>query len=417
MVAYHGSSTGIGQCKSPQSACGRDIRCIAVPVKQMMKVSNFFRTRRVLFIGADARYMYRFRHAVIQDFIARGFEVSVATPVPKGFQPPFGFVRQIDWQIHKANLNPFAEVTAVYDLFRILCSEKPDVVFAHTIKPIIYGMPLAALTGVKTRCALIPGLGYAFGDEKSIRRGVSNLAARVGYGAALARANVIFLQNDDDRKTLSTLKLLPRQSMVHVLSGSGLDMTHFVRRPLPASPPFTFLLVSRLIREKGIVEFVNAARIVNNAVPRCRFVVVGAPDKVPSAIPESQIATWRNEGIVEFQGHVDDPRPEYAACHVFVLPSFYREGCPRANLEAMATGRALITTDWVGCRDTVIDGINGLLVPPRDHKALADAMIRLARNSKTVARMGEASWEFCRSRFELDVVTRQITHGVLTAMS
>lgn len=353
----------------------------------------------------------------MEDLASRGFEIVVATPIPAGFKPPLDYVQQIEWRINKSSLNPLKEASALIDLVRILLKVKPHVVFAHTIKPIIYGLPLAAMTGVRTCCALIPGLGYVFGEENSLRRRITSWVARAGYRFALARANLVLLQNDDDMETLSNLRVLPRHASVIVVSGSGLDMSLYTREPLPLAPPFTFLFVARLLKEKGVSEFVDAARIVKGKSPECRFVVVGAPDTVPSAVPEAQLSAWKSENIVEFRGHVDDPRADYARCHVFVLPSYYREGCPRVNLEAMATGRAVITTNSVGCRDTVIHGTSGLLVPPRDHKALAEAMMTMVNNPDLVARMGEVGWEYCRKRFELGIVTEQISQGLLEAMS
>jgi glycosyltransferase involved in cell wall biosynthesis len=192
-----------------------------------------------------------------------------------------------------------------------------------------------------------------------------------------------------------------------VVNGSGVDMTRFVPAELPDGPT-TFLFVARLLRDKGVHEFVEAARIVKAAAPETRFVLVGAADTNPTAVSSDVLKAWEAEGVVEIRGHVADTRAAYAECHVFVLPS-YREGTPRTNLEAMATARAIITTDVPGCRATVTEGLNGLLTPPRDARALADAMLRLAKDPDRVRRMGEASLRICAEKFELGAVARSTT--------
>jgi glycosyltransferase involved in cell wall biosynthesis len=165
-------------------------------------------------------------------------------------------------------------------------------------------------------------------------------------------------------------------------------------------------MVARLLREKGVYDFVEAARLVRRALPEARFVLVGAADTNPSAVSADELARWEAEGVVEVRGRLEDPRPAYAEAHVFVLPSFYREGTPRTNLEAMAMGRAVITTDAPGCRETVRPGETGLLVPMRDPAALATAMIELGRDLARARRMGAAGRAFCEQRYALDVVTR-----------
>jgi glycosyltransferase involved in cell wall biosynthesis len=362
-----------------------------------------------LFLGADADYMYSFRAPVMHELQRLGYRVLVVATKRPGFRGDVyerSNIELLDWPINKSSFDVLADLSALLALFRLLRETKPALFFAHTIKPVIYGVPIARLAKAARVTVMIPGLGYAFAERGAWKQSVARALAELGYRHALNGANLVLFQNPDDRRLLVESKVLKSGTPVAIVNGSGVDMDHFARAPLPSGPP-TFLMVSRLLREKGVGEFVEAARVVKRKVPEARFVLVGGADEVPTAIPRDEIQRWIAEGIIEVRGKLADPREAYAACHVFVLPSYYREGCPRVNLEAMATGRAIITTDWVGCRETVVHGVNGLLVPTRDVAALAEAMVQLAQDPERVAAMGEQSWKMCLQKFDLAKVCRQ----------
>lgn len=361
-----------------------------------------------LFVGADALYMLRFRLPVMRALERRGYRIVVAAATVEGFDPD-AFRRAgidfVEWPVRPAGLNPVADLPKLWRLFSLIRRERPRLLFAHTIKPVIYALLLGRIAGIQRRTAMIPGLGFAFIGGRGIKRKATALAARLGYRLALAQSHLVIFQNPDDRDALRALGALPAHVPTAIVNGSGVDMTRFAPAPLPPGPP-VFLMVARLLRDKGVFEFAEAARRVKTAMPEARFVLVGGTDHNPAAVPSRQIAEWVEQGILEARGSVSDPAPEYAACHVFVLPS-YREGTPRTNLEAMAVGRAIITTDVPGCRETVTDGVNGLLVPARDSGKLADAMLALARDPARVAAMGAAGFERCADRYELDKVANQ----------
>jgi glycosyltransferase involved in cell wall biosynthesis len=367
--------------------------------------------RTALFVGADAKYMLDFRGAVLSQLQERGYRVVVFATALGDFDPAaFGQrgIEFVPWRVAKAGLNPFADIGSALALWGVLRRFRPQIVFAHTIKPVIYAMTMSWLAGVRRRVAMIPGLGYAFTEAaRGLKRRVVGAAARVGYRLSLSIAHLVIFQNDDDCADLRRVGALSARTPTAVVNGSGVDMTRFVPAALPKGPT-TFLFVARLLRDKGVHEFVEAARIVKAAAPQTRFVLVGAADTNPTAVASDVLKAWEAEGVVEIRGHVADPRAAYAECHVFVLPS-YREGTPRTNLEAMATARAIITTDVPGCRATVIEGLNGLLTPPRDARALADAMLRLAKDPDRVRKMGEASLRICAEKFELGAVARSTT--------
>lgn len=360
-----------------------------------------------LFVGADLKYMIDFRAPLIAAQVARGRRVVIlAAPTPgfdQGAAERLG-ARYRPWLIRRTGLNVVADLQAMASLWRTLRRERPSLVFAHGIKPVIYAMVLARLAGAGTRVALIPGLGYAFGGGGLKARLVS-VAASAAYALATRSASMVIFQNTDDRAELLARGALSDRTATAVVDGSGVDMDRFEEAPMPDGPT-TFLMVARLIRDKGVHDFVEAARRVRAQAPETRFVLVGTTDANPRSVQAAELADWRKEGVVEVRGHVADPRQAFADCHVFILPSYYREGVPRTNLEALATGRAIITCDTPGCRETVRDGMNGVMVPPRDPAALAEAMLALVRDPVRIRAMGAAGRALCAERFELGAVTR-----------
>lgn len=370
--------------------------------------------RRILFLGADAEYMFKFRANLMVAAQQRGWDVHVAAARLYDFDvakfAAIG-VSFTPWNVAKAGINPLRDAGSLMQLRAILARLKPDVLFAHTIKPVIYGGLLAAAAGVPRRVAMIPGLGHTFMPPKSLANRLSGAVARLGYRAALARDHMIIFHNPDDMADMRRAGVLAPDAPAARVYGSGVDMAHFAAQPFPPGPP-RFLMLARLLREKGVFEFIAAARMVRQALPQARFALVGAPDANPSAASAAEIAAWRAEGIVDIPGPTTDPRPDFAACHVFVLPS-WREGTPRTNLEAMAIGRAIITTDAPGCRETVRHGVNGLLTPVQDAKALAAAMIELGGDLERAKTMGAAGLAWCRETFELAAVTEATINLVL----
>lgn len=356
---------------------------------------------KVLLLSNDIGNLYRFRSALIREFVSRGYQVFAAAPPQSGsYQARIEGLGAVfcPWDIRRTGRNPLPDLVAVAKLARLLRHVRPDIFFGYTIKPVIYGMLAARLVGVPWRTAMITGLGYAFMHGEKFSGKIVQSLGWLGYRAALNQANVVVFQNDDDIASFRKWGLLSRHVLVGKVNGSGVDIQQYSERPLPEGPP-VFLMMARLLRDKGVYEFIDAARRVRQRLPTARFLLVGAPDSNPTAIRQSEVDGWVAEGLIDYRGHLEDPRPALAEAHVFVLPS-YREGTPRVNLEAMATGRAIITTDVVGCRETVIDGVTGLLVPSHDPAPLAEAMFRLGSDLGLAANMGKAGRCLCEERFE-----------------
>jgi glycosyltransferase involved in cell wall biosynthesis len=274
---------------------------------------------------------------------------------------------------------------------------------------VICGVPTASLAGVPRRTAMIEGLGQGFrSDGGWKRRLLSGLLPRL-YRAALAHAHVVFFLNDDDVADFRALGILRPDHHVVKLPGIGVDLQHYVEAPQPDGPP-TFLMVARLLRDKGVLEYARAARRVREVFPEARFHLLGPPDPTPAGVPVDEVRALTD---VTWLGETSDVRPYLAACHAFVLPTWYLEGLPRSILEALATGRAVVTTTIRGARDTVVDGSNGHLVPPKDADALADALLDLLRHPDRFATMGHASRRLAEARFEVGAVNRRIRDALL----
>jgi glycosyltransferase involved in cell wall biosynthesis len=213
----------------------------------------------------------------------------------------------------------------------------------------------------------------------------------------------VIFQNPDDEALFTSLGLTPMGRTAHV-AGSGVDLVHYAVAPLPEGPT-TFVLVARLLRGKGIFEYVEAASRLKKAHgENVRFLLVGPLDPNPSSVARKEVEAWAREGVVEWRGELADVRPEIARSHVFVLPSYYREGVPHSILEAMSMGRAIITTDTPGCRETVKRGANGFLVPPRETGSLADAMLHFVDDPVLAVRMGAESRRIAVERFDVNIV-------------
>jgi glycosyltransferase involved in cell wall biosynthesis len=316
---------------------------------------------------------------------------------------------------------------------------KPDIVLSYTIKPVVYGGLAARWCGVPSIYSLVSGLGYAFMDAASARQKLAGRIARTLYRMSLRHSRRVFFQNPDDADTFVATGLVAPERAV-VVNGSGVDLEHFPlvdmdRAEAPdgtggtcggTNGPVRFLLIARLLWDKGIGEYVAAARTVKRKYPSAEFHLVGPFDPNPSRLTERDVMAWQDEGVIRFHGPQADVRPFLRDCHVFVLPSFYREGTPRTVLEAMATGRAVITTDAPGCRETVLRtdgapgdarrpecprlqiGSNGILVPVKDPDALAAAMEFFIERPEQMAVMGRAGRHYAQQRYDVRAVNEMM---------
>ncbi len=306
-------------------------------------------------------------------------------------------------RMQRNGLNPVLDFFSFVQLIRLLKKEKPDRIFTSQAKMVLYGGLAAYCLGIRNVYPLIAGLGSVFLSSGLKGRLLKNILIS-GYRLSLRRSPSVFFQNQDDASFFIDNKIVSSDRIVF-LNGSGVNLNHFAKQPFPGT--FGFLCVSRIIRDKGVLEYLSACRLVKKQYPDLRCLLVGPFDSNPSALKPCELQPYIDDGSVEFFGEQTDVRPYLAQCNVFVLPS-YREGTPKSVLEAMACGKAIITTDAPGCRETVLEGENGFLVPVKDDKAIAEKMLFLFRNPGLCEQMGKASRQIAEQKFDVRLVNRVI---------
>ena len=361
---------------------------------------------KFLLIAGLAESLLNFRGPLIAALRARGLQVHVAAPdLPAGHPMRLRLEAQ-GLTVHsvpmsRTGTDPLADLQTLRALWHLMRRVRPRFVMGYTVKPVIYGSLAARLAGVPRRFALVTGLGYAFQGDGRQRGRLQALVQRL-YALALARVDKVFFQNPDDEALFRRRGILGAGTPSCVVNGSGVDVAGFGVVPLPPGPP-RFLLIARLLGDKGVREYAQAARRIRAAHPGVRCALVGWIDSNPDAIAQRELDAWVAEGTLEFLGRLSDVRPAIADCSVYVLPS-YREGTPRTVLEAMAMGRPVITTDAPGCRETVVDGDNGLLVPVQSAEALERGMLRFIEDPALAARMGLRSRQVAEEKYDVHKV-------------
>lgn len=319
--------------------------------------------------------MYNFRRSLLCALIRAGYRVTVLAPSDDTFRPLLEAAgcAFVPVEIQAKGINPYHDLKLCASLYFRLRKLRPDFCFFYTIKPNIYGCMAAGLAGIG-HIAVTTGLGYTF----IARNRVAAVARRL-YKFAFRSAQQVWFLNEDDRKAFLKEKLV-KQEKTFVLPGEGIDTDYFDGgRYAPEKAPVSFLLMARMLWDKGVGEYVAAARVLKKKYPDAVFRLLGfvGVDN-PSAIPEPTIRGWVDEGVVEYLGTASDVRPYIAAASCVVLPS-YREGIPVSLLEGSAMGKPLITTDTAGCRDTVDPGASGFLCRVGDAESLAGAMEKIIR--------------------------------------
>ena len=351
--------------------------------------------------------MCNFRYGILERLVTDGYKVITVGPAdPYSAKLAAMGCEVIDMPMAAKGVNPSEDLFLLSQLRRLYKTIKPDFIFHYTIKPNIYGSVAARLAGVPS-IAVTTGLGYTF-----INNNLVAWVARLLYKAAFLSPKEVWFLNEDDRQTFLHHRLVEADKAV-LLHGEGVNTTHFCPQPaLLADGKTRFLLVARMLWDKGVGEYVEAARQVRKEHPNAIFQLLGGcglPN--PSEISREQMADWEHEGVIEYLGTTTDVRPYIARADCFVLPSFYREGVPRTLMEAAAMGKPVITTDNVGCRDVVVEGQTGWLCPIKDALALAGCMTQLlAMPAADRQAMGMAGRRFVVENFdEQKVVAHYMT--------
>ena len=358
---------------------------------------------KLLFFVTEDYYFVSHRLPLAVAAHAAGYEVCVVTRVQQAAAIiEAAGVRVIPFDNARSSLNPLNDLRTLYRLVRLYRREQPDIVHHVAMKPVLYGSIAARLTSRALIVNAFAGMGWLFTSPAGLARWIMPMVRGV-LGRAVS-TGIALVQNPDDERLLVQLGVPRRQ--IRRIAGSGVDLERFHPTAEPEGLPVV-VLPARLLADKGVEEFVAAARLLRQKGVAAQFILAGEPDPInPTSIPGARVAEWVDEGIIQYKGYVADVAGLLAQSHIVCLPS-YREGLPKSLIEAAAAGRPIVTTDVPGCREVVTDGDNGLLVPARDAGALADALQRLIGDAALRRRMGTRGRLRAEQEFGLETVIRQ----------
>lgn len=371
---------------------------------------------KILIIGTVASSFYGFRADLIRTLLKKGHQVYAFTSeytaedlkkIEKLGATP------ITYTLNRGGLNPLADLIATYQLSKKIKKINPDIVFSYFSKPVIFGTFAAKFAKIPRVIGMLEGLGYTFTEQPEGLSKKTQLIKKIQvflYKIALPQLDQLIFLNPDDPKDLLEQHAI-QVKKVEVLGGIGLNLKNYPYQPLNSIHfPIKFLFIGRLLKEKGIYEFVQAAKLVKKIYPDTQFTVLGAIDHHNlGALQQTELDTLISSNIIQYPGHVNNIKDWIADNHVFVLPS-YREGVPRSTQEAMAIGRAVITTDVPGCRETVIDGVNGFLVPKWDPEALVEKMIYFIEHPEQIRVMGAESYKIAVEKLDAEKVNQRLVN-------
>jgi len=369
---------------------------------------------KIILIGTVASSFYGFRAELIRLLVSNGHKVYAFTS--EYTQNDLTKIKSlgaipITYELNRGGLNPIADIICTYKLSKKIKNIAPTLVFSYFSKPVIFGTLAAKLAKTPRVVGMLEGLGYTFTEQPEGLSKKTQLIKKIQvflYKIALPQLDQLIFLNPDDPKDLLE-KYSINVKKVEVLGGIGLNLQDYPYQPLISIHlPLKFLFIGRLLKEKGIHDFIAAAQIVKQKYPNTTFTVLGSIDQANmGALQQYELEKLINTGIIDHPGHVSNVKDWIASCDIFVLPS-YREGVPRSTQEAMAIGRAIITTDVPGCRETVIDGVNGFLVPKWNPEALAEKMIYFIEHPEQIRLMGAESYKLAVNKFDAEKVNERL---------
>lgn len=367
--------------------------------------------KHILIIASDGVSLINFRLPLIKMLLAKGYKVSVASPINK-----FSDDLQKELKILGVNINIFTlsrtglnflkDLKSIFQINNIISYSKPNLIISFTAKPVIYTGLILRFYQKISFFPLITGVGYGLYEKKSIKHRILKFLMIRLYREGLKSAQTIIFQNKDDQHLFYKLKILKKKNISRIVNGSGVDLDKYPLTSLPSKP--IFLMISRLLEDKGVREYIDAAKIVHSHFSGVTFQLVGGLDENPSSINLNNLKSWIDEGNIDYLGEIKSVQSCLKSCRYYVLPS-YREGTPRSTLEALSIGRPIITTDVPGCRETVIHEKNGLLVPVRDSVSLANAMIKLLNEpNEKIEKMARESFLIAKNKYEIGKVNKNM---------
>ncbi len=368
--------------------------------------------KKVVIIAHQARAVYTCWSVLIQHMQKAGYEVVCCVSKQEHSSHIQSLkdlnVRVINYSLERKGINPLHDIKSLLQLYNILRHERPQKIFTFAIKPVIYSNIAANLAGIKDVYSCITGLGFSFEPANTIFKKLLHHTVIILYKFALRQCKGIIFQNIADKEIFLQKKILPPASNILISNGTGVDTKHFyLQKNFPTN--ITFLLMARLLIAKGIEDFAKAAQILKLKYPCINFQLLGPLEQGPGSLSQKHILNWQQQGLIEYLGETIDVRPYIAAASVVVLPS-WREGLSCSLMEAMSMGRPIVASQVPGCKELIEEGVNGFLVPPRDAKALANALEKFIINKELLAPMGAHSRRMAIEHFDAHSVARQILH-------
>ena len=372
--------------------------------------------KKIFLIGTTASNLYIFRKDFILSCLNQGIEVYALVSEPDDFwnnKIKETGAHLIEYKMNRSGLNPVSDIKSILQIKAYINEYKPDVVFSFFTKPVVYGSLAAKISNTPHIVGMIEGLGSPFTEHpngQALKMKIIRFIQISLYRIVFPFLDkIIFLNSDDPYDLIKKNKIYHKRNAVSILGPIGLDLKDYPYSSWDSSKPITFIFVARLLAEKGIYEFIEAAKIVKEKHSNILFKVIGGLDlNNPYGLSQKDLDSLIKTGIIEYPGFVKNVNKHIASSAVFVLPSYYREGVPRSTQEAMAIGRPVITTDVPGCRDTVIDGLNGFIVPKWDVKALVEKMCFFIENPDQINIMGKESYKIACEKFDVHKVNKKL---------
>lgn len=377
---------------------------------------------KFVLISNSLQTVRKFREDLLIDINKVGYEIYILAPELKNFTEEVqllknnGFIVE-EIKLNRTGTNPIVDFKCFLSIYFLLKKIKPDVILSYTIKPIIYGTLAGFFAGIPKRFTLISGLGFAFQNHTyNIKTTIVKKIVNTLYKFSLQRAHKVFFQNPDDQELLKNLGILHPATLSKVVNGSGVNTEYYQKSPLILDElgnyEVSFLMVARLLHDKGIREYLKAAQIIKQKYPQTTFNLVGGLDQNPAAISKQELDEIIDTKIIQYWGQLSDVRSAIIMSNIFVLPS-YREGVPRSVLEAMSMGRAIITTDAPGCKETVIHGENGFKVKVQSVDDLVHAMSQFIEQPMLIKYMGNVSRNLAIAKYDV----REVNSVMISEMN
>lgn len=363
---------------------------------------------KIAVLSSHTPSLFWFRMDMMKEFIANGHTVIAVGQHPeadwKSKFKQYG-IEYNQIYVERNGTNPLKDIKTFLMLYQFMKVEKPDKVFCYHAKTIVYGSIAARLNKITEVYSLIAGIGSIF-IGKGLKNKIVKTIMKIEYWVACKCSKKVFFQNNDDKNEFIRNGLI-KDDKTFIINGSGVNIEKFKPEIIPKEPAFLF--IGRLIKDKGIMEYLEACRQVKEKHSHIRCLLIGPYDSNPSSLKPEELKPYIDNGIIDYYGEQSDVRPFIAQCSIYVLPS-YHEGTPKTVLEAMAMGRAIITSNAPGCRETVIDGVNGYLVEVKDVKGLINKMEYLIANTEVSKVMGNLSLKIAKEKYDVKIVNRAIMH-------